>query len=73
VTALPGEEFARRVIEKANEFKNPATGDRLGDALEKIIIACAKATETEDEFLDCIDDALAKLREAVQELKRKRR
>jgi len=70
---MPVEEFARRVLEKANEFRNPATGDRLGDTLEKIIMACAKATETEDEFLDCIDDALAKIREVAQEVKRERK
>ena len=49
------EEFVKQVIQKANEVRNPATGERLGDVLEAIIKSCAKSTETEDEFIDCID------------------
>jgi len=67
------EEFAKEVIRKANEFKNPATGDRLGDIMREIVLACARATETEEEMLDCIEDAYRKLTEIVQEVKRARK
>jgi len=67
------EEFIKQVIKKANEVKNPATGDRLGEILEGIIVACGKTAETEDEFLDCIDDAFGELKEIVEEIMKGKR
>ena len=61
------EEFIKQIIQKANEVKNPVTGDRLGNVVEAIIISCGKTAETEDEFLDCIDDAFNELKEIVNE------
>ena len=63
-------DYAEQLIKKANELKNPATGERLGDILKNLILSCSKAAETEEELLDCIDDALNKLLEVAREVKK---
>jgi len=68
--------FVQEIIKRANTVKNPVTGERLGDVLSSIIRSCAQVTETHDEFIDCIEDALGELKEIVNEVaeekKRKR-